>query len=253
MALRRDPHVLVVGGSDSSGGAGIARDIETISALGVRACLAVSAVTIQTHQAVTAIHHLQPSLVADQMRAALRANKVSAIKIGMLPTRRVIMAVAAVLSENLRIPAILDPVLASSSGRPLVEANAIDVMKRDLIPLCRLVTPNLIELAVLTGSELAVDDEDTLRQGRRLLAAGPRALLLKGGHAVGPRSTDILLLPDQDPIRFDTPRLATSMRGTGCMLASAIAAYLANARSLDDSVCEGKRFVFDKLRKNSAE
>lgn len=252
MALNRDPHVLVVGGSDSSGGAGIARDIETISSIGLRTCLAVTAVTVQTHQAVTAIHHLQPGLVADQMRAALRTNEVSAIKIGMMPAGRVILAVAAVLSENARIPAVLDPVLASSSGRPLVEPNAIDVMKRDLMPLCRLVTPNLVELAVLTGSELAVSDEDVLRQGRRLLAAGPRALLIKGGHAGGPISTDILLSPDREPVRFEMPRLAGSMRGTGCMLASAIAAHLAKAKSLEDSVRGAKQRVFEKLMEASA-
>ncbi|RUU12891.1 hydroxymethylpyrimidine/phosphomethylpyrimidine kinase [Mesorhizobium sp. USDA-HM6] len=252
MALNRDPHVLVVGGSDSSGGAGIARDIETISSIGLRTCLAVTAVTVQTHQAVMAIHHLQPGLVADQMRAALRTNEVSAIKIGMLPAGRVILAVAAVLSENPRIPAVLDPVLASSSGRPLVEPNAIDVMKRDLMPLCRLVTPNLIELAVLTDSELAENDEDVLRQGKQLLAAGPRALLLKGGHAAGARSTDILLTPDREPIRFDMPRLAGSMRGTGCMLASAVAAYLAKAKSLEDSVRGAKQRVFEKFMEASA-
>ncbi|TIO75212.1 MAG: hydroxymethylpyrimidine/phosphomethylpyrimidine kinase [Mesorhizobium sp.] len=247
MALNRDPHVLVVGGSDSSGGAGIARDIETISSIGLRSCVAVTAVTVQTHQSVTAIHHMQPGLVADQMRAALRANKVSAIKIGMLSTGRVIAAVAAVLHENPRIPAVLDPVLASSSGRQLLEAGAIGVMKRDLMPLCRLVTPNLVELAVLTGSDLTSDDNDALRQGRRLLADGPRALLIKGGHAEGPRSTDILLSPDREPIRFDMPRLAGSMRGTGCMLASAIAAHLAGAKPLEDCVREGKRLVFEKL------
>ncbi|RWK19228.1 MAG: hydroxymethylpyrimidine/phosphomethylpyrimidine kinase [Mesorhizobium sp.] len=252
MALNRDPHVLVVGGSDSSGGAGIARDIETISSIGLRTCLAVTAVTVQTHGAVKDILRLQPGLVADQMRAALQANEVAAIKIGMLTTAPTIAAVAAVLSENPRIPAILDPVLASSSGRPLVEPNAVDLMKRDLMPLCRLVTPNLIELAVLTGSDLAANDEDMLRQGRRLLAAGPRALLLKGGHAAGAGSTDILLSSDREPVRFEMPRLAASMRGTGCMLASAIAAHLAEAKSLEDSVREAKQRVFEKLRQASA-
>ncbi|MDX8451268.1 hydroxymethylpyrimidine/phosphomethylpyrimidine kinase [Mesorhizobium sp. VK9D] len=247
MALKQDPHVLVVGGSDSSGGAGIARDIETISAIGLRTCLAITAVTVQTHDAVRDIRPMQPGLVADQMRAALQANEVAAIKIGMLATGQIIAAVATVLRENPRIPAVLDPVLASSSGGPLLQARAIGVMKRDLMPLCRLVTPNLIELAILTGSELAGDDDDALRQGRRLLAAGPRALLIKGGHAAGPRSTDILLSLEQEPIRLDMPRLAGSMRGTGCMLASAIAARLAGAKPLEDSVREGKRLVFEKF------
>jgi hydroxymethylpyrimidine/phosphomethylpyrimidine kinase len=253
MALRRDPYVLVVGGSDSSGGAGIARDIETISSIGVRTCLAVTALTVQTHEAVMEIHHSQPSLVADQMRAALRANTVAAIKIGMLSTAEIVVAVAGVLRENPQVPAVLDPVLASTSGRALLEAGAIAVMKRNLMPLCRLVTPNLIELALLVGSELAVDEDSAVRQGEELLAADAQAILIKGGHASGPRSTDILLRSDHEPVRFDTPRLATSMRGTGCMLASAIAAHMAKANPLEDGVREGKLFVFEKLRKNAAE
>ncbi|RNJ42714.1 hydroxymethylpyrimidine/phosphomethylpyrimidine kinase [Mesorhizobium erdmanii] len=248
MALRRDPYVLIVGGSDSSGGAGIARDIETISSIGVRTCLAVTALTVQTHEAVMEIHHSQPSLVADQMRAALRANTVAAIKIGMLSTAEIVVAVAGVLRENPQVPAVLDPVLASTSGRALLEAGAIAVMKRNLMPLCRLVTPNLIELALLVGTEPAADENGALRQGRKLLAAGLQALLIKGGHAAGPRSTDILLRSDQEPIRFDAPRLAGSMRGTGCMLASAIAAHLARANPLEDSVRKGKGFVFEKLQ-----
>lgn len=247
--MRREPHVLVVGGSDSSGGAGIARDIETIASIGVRTCLAVTALTVQTHDAVMEIHHSPPSLVADQMRAALQANEVAAIKIGMLATAEIIVAVAAVLRKFPQVPAVLDPVLASTSGRALLEAGAIAVMKRDLMPLCCLVMPNLPELALLIGSELAVDEDGALQQGQRLLAAGPQALLIKGGHASGPRSTDILLRRNQEPIRFDAPRLAGSMRGTGCMLASAIAAHMANARSLEDGVREGKLFVFEKLQK----
>ncbi|WP_027053700.1 hydroxymethylpyrimidine/phosphomethylpyrimidine kinase [Mesorhizobium erdmanii] len=253
MALRRDPYVLVVGGSDSSGGAGIARDIETISSIGVRTCLAVTALTVQTHDAVMEISHSSPSLVADQMRAALQANKVAAIKIGMLATAEIIVAVAAVLRENPQVPAILDPVLASTSGRALLEAGAITALKLDLLPLCRLVTPNLIELALLVGSEPAVDEDGALLQGQELLATGAQALLVKGGHAAGPRSTDILLRHDQEPIRFDMPRLTASMRGTGCMLASAIAAHMAKASPLEDGVRDGKLFVFEKLQAENSE
>lgn len=244
--------MLIVGGSDSSGGAGIARDIETIASIGVRTCLAVTALTVQSHEAVMEISPSSPGLVADQMRAALQANKVAAIKIGMLATAEIVVTVAGVLRENPRVPAVLDPVLASTSGRVLLEAGAIDAMKRDLMPLCRIVTPNLIELALLVGSELAMN-EDSVRQGRQLLAAEAQAILIKGGHASGLRSTDILLRSDQEPIRIDAPRLAASMRGTGCMLASAIAAHLAKARSIEDSVREGKLFVFEKLRKISRE
>jgi hydroxymethylpyrimidine/phosphomethylpyrimidine kinase len=252
MALRQS-HVLVVGGSDSSGGAGISRDIETISSKGVRTCLAVTAVTVQTHEAVISILPLQPRLVANQMRAALKANEVGAIKIGMLATAETIIAVAAVLRENPRIPALLDPVLASTSGQAFLGSSAIALMKYDLMPFCCLVTPNLLELALLVGADPASDETAALLQGQKLLAAGVKALLIKGGHASGPRSTDILLRSDQEPIRFDRPRLAASMRGTGCMLASAIAAHLAKGRSLENSVRDGKLFVFEKLQAENSE
>jgi hydroxymethylpyrimidine/phosphomethylpyrimidine kinase len=250
-ALRQEPHVLVVAGSDSSGGAGIARDIETLSSIGVRSCLAVTALTVQTHEAVSKIHHSPPSLVADQMRAALQANEVVTIKIGMLATAETVLAVAAVLRENPHVPAILDPVLASTSGRALLEADAVVAMRHDLMPLCRLVTPNLIELALLVAAERATDEDGAIRQGQELLGAGAQALLIKGGHASGPRSTDILLCRNRPPVRFDSPRLAASMRGTGCMLASAIAAHLAKAKPLEDSVREGKQLVFQKLMERS--
>ncbi|MCV3211510.1 hydroxymethylpyrimidine/phosphomethylpyrimidine kinase [Mesorhizobium sp. YC-39] len=248
MALRRDPYVLVVGGSDSSGGAGLVRDIETISSLDVRTCVAVTALTVQTHNAVSEVHPLQAQLVTDQMRAALQANQVAAVKIGMLATAEIVAAVAAVLRENPQAPAVLDPVLAATSGQALLEAGAVAVMKQHLMPLCCIVTPNLIELALLAGSALAVDEDGALRQGQRLLTAGPQALLIKGGHASGPRSTDILVRPNQLPMRFDAPRLARKMRGTGCALASAIAACLATGGSTEMAVRRAKLFVLEKLR-----
>jgi hydroxymethylpyrimidine/phosphomethylpyrimidine kinase len=149
------------------------------------------------------------------------------------------------------VPARLDPVLASTSGRTLLEADAVAAMRHDLMPRCRLVTPNLIELALLVAAERATDEDGAIRQGQELLGAGAQALLIKGGHASGPRSTDILLCRNRPPVRFDTPRLAASMRGTGCMLASAIAAHLAKAKPLEDSVREGKQLVFQKLMERS--
>ncbi len=170
-----------------------------------------------------------------------------------LATAEIVVAVAGALRENPQVPAVLDPVLASTSGRALLEAGAITAMKRNLMPLCRLVTPNLIELALLVGSALAVDENEVVRQGQSLLSAGSQALVIKGGHAAGPRSTDILLGRDPELIRYDAPRLATSVRGTGCMLASAIAAHLAKGCPLEDSVRKGKLFVFQNLQKNAAE
>jgi hydroxymethylpyrimidine/phosphomethylpyrimidine kinase len=251
MAMNGDPHVLIVAGSDSSGGAGIARDVEAVSALGLRTCLTVTAVTIQTHRSVEHIEYIAPNLVAAQMRAALASNTIAAIKIGMLGTVGTVEEVASVLSEHPSVPVVLDPVMASSSGRLLLVQEAIDTLKTDLLPLCRLVTPNLPELAILAGSQQARDETEALHQGRLLLNAGLRAVLLKGGHSPGPNSTDILLCPDETPIRFDAPRITGEMRGTGCMLASTIAAHLALGEPLEDCVRSAKCYVFDRYRQRA--
>lgn len=246
-SMAMTPHVLIVAGSDSSGGAGIVRDVETVSAFGLRSCVAVTAVTVQSHQAVARIEQMPPDLVAAQMRAALAANPVKAVKIGMLGSAPTIEAVSSVLASSLPIPVVLDPVLASTSGRPLLDANAMTSLKRKLFPLCTLVTPNLPELALLSGLPLAIGERDILRQAGRLFDAAAPAILVKGGHASGESSTDLLLLPGRDPIRFDASRIPVAMRGTGCMLASAIAAHLAQNETLENSVGKAKRHVFAKL------
>lgn len=240
-------HVLVVAGSDSSGGAGIARDIETIAAHGLRCCLAVTAVTVQTHRAVEGIELVAPALVAAQMRAALEADRVAAVKIGMLGKADTIEAVASVLRLHPGLPVVLDPVLASTSGRALLAPEAIGRLRRRLMPLCRLVTPNIPELALLSESQEATDETELLRQGRLVLNGGPAALLVKGGHGGGESSTDLLVTGEGPPLRFDAPRLECGMRGTGCMLASAIAAQLARGEPLEESVRMAKRHVFDAL------
>ncbi|RUW73222.1 MAG: hydroxymethylpyrimidine/phosphomethylpyrimidine kinase [Mesorhizobium sp.] len=245
------PHVLIVAGSDSSGGAGIARDIEIVSAFGLRSCLAVTAVTVQTHSAVERIEQMPPELIAAQMRAAFAANTVAAVKIGMLGTAAAIEAVGSVLASNPQIPAVLDPVLASTSGRRLLEDDAIDALCRDLMPVCRLVTPNLVELAALIGSALARDEERARLQGEELSKTLGTAVLVKGGHGRGSKSVDFLLQPDSPAIEFEAPRLGQGMRGTGCMLSSAIAASLALGISLEESVCAGKQFVFDALARSA--
>ncbi|PWK64662.1 hydroxymethylpyrimidine/phosphomethylpyrimidine kinase [Aminobacter sp. AP02] len=241
------PHVLIVAGSDSSGGAGIVRDVETVSGFGLRCCLAVTAATVQTHARVERIEQMPPELVAEQMRAAFAANPVAAVKIGMLGTAATIDAVASALASSLPVPVVLDPVLASTSGRHLLDDDAIDALKGKLFPLCTLVTPNLPELALLTGLPLATDEAEIVRQSERLFDTGAPAILVKGGHATGANATDLLLLPGREPIRFDASRIAVSMRGTGCMLASAIAAHLAQYETLEISIGKAKRYVFAKL------
>ncbi|WP_367714451.1 bifunctional hydroxymethylpyrimidine kinase/phosphomethylpyrimidine kinase (plasmid) [Nitratireductor sp. GISD-1A_MAKvit] len=240
------PHVLVIAGSDSSGGAGIARDVETLAAFGVKACLAITAVTVQTHEAVERVEFCDPDLVAAQMRAALTANAVAAIKIGMLGSRETVKRVVAVLREHAAIPVVLDPVIASSSGRALLAPDAIEAMRESLMPLCSLVTPNLPELALLTGDEETESEADRHAQAARLLGGGAKALLVKGGHAKGARAVDTLFQAGEPPLRFEGPRLPGTMRGTGCMLASAIAASLARGDGLETSVRAAKTHLSER-------
>ncbi len=233
-------HVLVIAGSDSSGGAGIARDVETLAAFGVKTCLALTAVTVQTHTAVERVQLCDPDLVEAQMRAALSANVVAAIKIGMLGSRETVGRVAAVLREHAAIPVVLDPVVASSSGRALLADDAIAFMRENLMTLCSLVTPNLPELALLSG------DSEVETEAGRLLRGGVKALLVKGGHADGPLAVDTLYEAGEPPLRFEGPRFPGTMRGTGCMLASAIAAGLARGDGLEASVRAAKTYLSER-------
>lgn len=247
MAVTGARHVLVIAGSDCSGGAGIARDIETVAAFGIRTCPVVTAITAQTHDAVGSVVCTPPWLVAEQLTAALAANRVSAIKIGMLGTAGTVAVVVSALRAHPHIPVVLDPVLASSSGRPLLETEAIALLKSNLMPLCTLVTPNLIELAMLCGCEPAANDDAPAVQAQHLVAGCAQAVLVKGGHAQGELATDSLYRPAQRPVQFQMPRLQGEMRGTGCSLASAIAAGLAQDRGLETSVRSAKQYVFERI------
>jgi hydroxymethylpyrimidine/phosphomethylpyrimidine kinase len=244
MAVTGMPDVLVVAGSDCSGGAGIVRDIETLAAFGVKASVAITAVTIQTHHGVEHVDAVSPERVAGQMRAALKANPIAAIKIGMLATAGTIRAVDDMLADHPALPVVLDPVLASSSGRALLTEDAMEPLLR-LFRRCALITPNLPELALLSG---AASTLAPLEQAKHLVTAGAPAVLVKGGHSEGPASADILVRPDRDPYSFTAPRLAVSMRGTGCMLASAVAARLSLGDDLETAIASAKSFVHERLR-----
>lgn len=252
MAGRHGPtavttHVLVVAGSDSSGGAGLSRDVETVSAFGLQSCVAVTAVTVQTHRAVRHVDLIHPQIVAAQISAAIEANPVRAIKVGMLGAAETVEVVSSAIARHPEIPVVLDPVLVSTSGRALLPHGAIRLLQSRLMPLCRLVTPNLPELSVLTGSSPAEDEREILRQGAALLEVGPAALLVKGGHATGSVSTDLLLRKGEPVRRFSAARQTSDVRGTGCMLASAVAAGLALGYPLPRSVAAAKQYVFDRL------
>lgn len=174
-------------------------------------------------------------------------NPVTAVKIGMLGTAATIDAVVSVLAGNLPVPIVLDPVLASTSGHALLNIDAVDALKYKLMPLCQLVTPNLPELALLTEQPVASCEREIVHQAEMLLATGVQAVLVKGGHADGDRSTDLLVTSDGTQRSFEAPRLGGTMRGTGCMLASAIAAHLALGEPLEASIAKAKRHVFTRF------
>ena len=245
--MRGPPAVLVIAGSDSSGGAGIVRDLKVLADLGIEALCAISAVTAQTHGHVVSVHHVPPEIVRTQIRAALDSAAIGAIKIGMLGTAETVRAVADSLQRAGAIPLVLDPVLLASSGGVLLDAAGQAEMRARLFPLATLITPNIPEAATLTGTTPAADREALLAQARSLLSMGARAVLLKGGHADGAEAVDLLLTAESAPQWLSSPRIAARCRGTGCALASAISAGLASGQSVAAACRNGKEYVHSML------
>lgn len=245
------PTVLVIGGSDSSGGAGIARDLCTLADFDVAGTTVVTAVTAQTHTRVESIHPVPPSSIRDQIVTALESNPVRAVKIGMLGTKQAVEAVASSLPHRMDLPIVLDPVLAASSGRALLDDEGRAALMETLLPRVTLLTPNRPETALLLGQAISSEEGTFIAEcGQRLLGYGPRAVLIKGGHAEGDESVDFLITPELGVTMLKGPRLPGSVRGTGCALASAIAAGLAKELPLATACGEAKRYVaslFDRL------
>lgn len=236
------PIALSIAGSDSSAGAGIAADLKTFAALGVYGACVVTAVTAQNTKGVSAIHALPPDIVAAQTDAIFSDLRVGATKIGMLANASIVEAVAAGLDRNAARNVVLDPILSASTGAELLRADALDAL-RLLIPKARVFTPNLFEAAALLELPMAHDESEMRAQAERLLVLGCGAVLLKGGHGGGAECVDLLLEGDSCT-RFAARRVATkNTHGTGCTLASAIAAGLAKGLSLNAAVHDAKDYV----------
>jgi hydroxymethylpyrimidine/phosphomethylpyrimidine kinase len=237
------PIARTIAGSDSGGGAGIQADLKTFSALGVYGASVIAALTAQNTKGVSAIHDVPPDFIAAQMDAVFSDLDVRAVKIGMLSQAAVIETVAQRLQQWQAANIVLDPVMVATSGDRLLKPDAIDVLKRVLMPRALVVTPNLPEAAALLDAPLAQTEVEMRGQGERLLALGARAVLVKGGHGAGPESVDLLIEPASFT-RFMSPRIATNnTHGTGCTLSSAIAAGLAKGLELAAAVREAKAFV----------
>jgi len=235
--------VLVVAGSDSGGGAGIQADIKAITALGAYATTAITALTAQDTLRVHGIHPVPPSFVRAQMVAVLSDIGADAIKTGMLGDAQTIEAVAGVLAaQNPKPPLVLDPVMIAKGGTRLLPEDALATLKRVLLPHASLLTPNVPEAEELAGMEI-VDIASMHHAAEAMLTLGVPAVLLKGGHLPGDEVVD-LLATEAGTQTFASPRIATRhTHGTGCTLASAIAAGLAQGLDLIDAVRRARAFV----------
>jgi hydroxymethylpyrimidine/phosphomethylpyrimidine kinase len=234
---------VTIAGSDSSGGAGIQADLKTFAALGVYGASVITALTAQNTKGVAGIHDVPPQFIAAQIDAVFSDLDVGAVKIGMLSQVVTIAVVAEGLERHRQNTIVLDPVMIATSDDRLLNADAIEQLRRLLIPRALVVTPNLPEAAALLDAPLAADEAAMEQQARRLLALGAKAVLIKGGHGSGSESID-LLVEAAGVTRLAGPRFVTrNTHGTGCTLSSAVAAGLAKGMTLADAARSAKAYV----------
>ena len=224
---------LTVAGSDPSGGAGIQADLKTFSALGVYGTAVLTALTAQNTRGVTGVHAVPAAFVGQQLRTLLDDVAVHATKTGMLGTAEVVAEVADVLADRRAGPLVCDPVMIATSGDRLIDETAVDAVRERLLPVSDLITPNVPEAAALLGAAPATDADQLPDQAQALLALGPGAVLLKGGHLGGSESVDVLATAAGVTVTR-RPRIRThNTHGTGCTLASAITALAARHGAQD--------------------
>ncbi len=238
---------LTIAGSDSSGGAGIQADLKTFSAFGVYGASVIVALTAQNTHGVQGVHAVPSAFVTQQMTSVLSDLDVGAIKTGMLATREIVETVADGLRAVPARPLVVDPVMVATSGDVLLDPQAVDAVRRRLLPLATVITPNIPEAAILLGEPHAETEAQVIAQAEALRAAGCKAVLIKGGHGVGGTAVDVLAQED-GIARFELPRIETPhTHGTGCTLSAAIAALLALGVSLGEAVRRAKDYVWRGL------
>jgi hydroxymethylpyrimidine kinase/phosphomethylpyrimidine kinase len=246
---RRYTRVLTIAGSDSGGGAGIQADLKTFSALGCYGMSVVTALTAQNTTGVTGIHAVPPDFVVQQMAAVFSDIGTDAVKIGMLYSAELIQAVSDGLRRHEASNIVLDPVMVAQSGDKLLQDAAITALKNHLLPLATVLTPNLPEAAVLLGQEVKGLD-DMQEAAKNLAAFGSRSVLLKGGHAQGDDSSDVLYIAEDDlcVVLGDRRIRTANTHGTGCTLSSAIAAYLAKGEAIAPAIRKAKTYIGEAIR-----
>ncbi len=246
MASDNIGRVLIIAGSDSGGGAGIQADIKSCAAFGAYTATAITAITAQNTLGVQQVEFLSPELVRAQIQSVMSDIGADVIKIGMLGTDNIIKVVAEEIKDTDAL-VVLDPVMVATSGDTLLEPAAIETLKKDLIPLCDVITPNVPEAALLTGID--IDDVDDLGwAGQVLIEMGAYAALMKGGHLPGNMVVDVLVSEEENAV-MTAPRIRSKhTHGTGCTLASAVAACMALGAPLEEAVNAARDFVFEGIR-----
>ena len=235
---------LTIAGSDSGGGAGIQADLKSFSAHCVYGASVITAVTAQNTRLVTKVEAISPAMIKAQIDAVLSDIRIDSVKIGMLATPEVIDAVADGLA-GFRGPIVLDPVMVAKSGDALLQADAVSCLIERLLPRASLLTPNIPEAQRLLSGK---GDMTPQEQGKALLALGPAAVLMKGGHADGAVCHDYLVT-DAQIIGFDAPRINTgNTHGTGCSLSSAIAAGLAKNMALEAAISAAHQWLHGAIK-----
>jgi len=247
MPPTKKPVALTIAGSDASGGAGIQADLKTFHQFHVYGEAAVTLITVQNTRGLQRVECLDPELVVQQIRAVIGDIPPDAAKTGALGNRAIVEAVAK-LAKDFSFPLVVDPVVISKHGAPLLAADALEALKTFLLPHAFLLTPNLEEAGLLTGRE--VHDLAGMRQAAKQLARlGPRAVLVKGGHL--PSDPVDVLFQEGEWTEFTAPRMETRhTHGTGCTFSAAIAAALASGCGLRQAVAQAKRYITEAIRNN---
>lgn len=241
--------VLTIAGSDSGGGAGIQADIKTISAMGCFATSAITAITVQNTLGVEGVHPIPLDTIRGEIDAVLTDIGTDAVKIGMLHSSEVVDVVAEALTRHNIRNIVLDPVMVSTSGHRLIEESAIEQLKRVLLPLSRVITPNIPEAEILAGVKIT-SSEQFPEVARQLSAGGTVSVLLKAGHLTEERVVDIFYNAEEDTItplpslRIDTP----NTHGTGCTLSSALASAIALGAPLTQAAAMAKEYIDGAIR-----
>lgn len=247
MTLYKYQSVLTIAGSDSGGGAGIQADLKTFSALGCYGTSAITAVTVQNTLGVTGIHSIPSAIVAGQIKAVMDDISPAAIKIGMVHSAELALAITTTLQHYPGIPIVFDPVMVATSGDRLIQEDTIEILRAALFPITTLITPNIDEAELLLDVKINTVAEMRVA-AKNLLNTGCFAVLLKGGHLKGEKVYDVYADQDGEEITFESRYIeSNNVHGTGCTLSSAISAYLAMGNTLTTSISKSREYVFNAI------